>query len=250
MVSSSPRVGNSSTTSQSTRAAALRIVTWRVSRFIIIRSPSITSSSTAEPLRNVTSLINASASWAGGRHGTGVCSTFSWRSGCLSIGPLPASVTSRLGSLVGLPAEPAGSRVAPDLAVLRDTDGYALDTGSGLGLLRCGPDEEGLLLHLAQSLHELLLSGQGWHVVHGASLVLNGQAWVFLGPSHVGKSTLALEAWLQGAEVIGDDTFLLHAAEGFVEAVPKPLKVRLAQREVPARLAGSLPPAAHALAGR
>ena len=169
--------------------------------------------------------------------------TFRWQTGRLSIGPLPEPLVYRLGCLVGLTPEPADPGTAPDLPVVRDeAGGCALRFGPQVGLFRCG-GEEGLLLHLALSVHELLLSGEGWHVVHGAALVLDGQAWLFLGPSRAGKSTLAAEAWLQGVEVIGDDTALLHAVGGGeVEAVPKPLKIRLAAPVLPERLAGRLTP--------
>ncbi len=63
-----------------------------------------------------------------------------------------------------------------------------------------------------------------------------GRSW---GPGRAGKSTLVLEAWLNGAEVIGDDMFLLDAAAGTVAPAPKPLKVRLAEPRPPARLGGA-----------
>ena len=127
--------------------------------------------------------------------------------------------------------------------MVHDEAGYALDLGPGLDLVRCGKNEEDLLLHLALGLHEFLWSGAGWHVVHGAALVQGGEAWLFLGPSRAGKSTLAAEGWLQGLEVLGDDMVLLHAAEGTLEAIPKPLKVRLPIGATPpARLAARLVP--------
>ena len=81
----------------------------------------------------------------------------------------------------------------------------------------------------------------GCHLLHGGAVVRDGAAWAILGPGRSGKSTLVLETWLNGAEVIGDDMFLLDAATGMVAPAPKPLKVRLAGPRLPAGLMG-LPP--------
>jgi hypothetical protein len=61
---------------------------------------------------------------------------------------------------------------------------------------------------------------EGGVLLHGASLVRSGKAWIFIGPSGSGKSTLARSA--RGGQVVSDDlTLVRRSPSGFrVEATP------------------------------
>ena len=92
----------------------------------------------------------------------------------------------------------------------------------------------------------LLLDQPDGYELHAGALAVGDVAHLFLGPSHSGKSTLALEAWLAGHEVLGDD-YLLAAAGGALSGVPKPLKIRLSEPSLPGRLEGRLPAGGYVL---
>ncbi len=169
------------------------------------------------------------------------CATFCWGGEALSIGPLPEDSLRRLGRLVGI-APTIGSVAQKHLSINHHAQGYELVERPPALL----PSAEAVVMYLARMLPRRVPTPARRHLLHGAAVVRDGAAWLVLGPGRAGKSTLALEAWLNGAELIGDDLFLLDAAAGTVEAVPKPLKVRLAEPCLPARLA-HLPPEDRAL---
>jgi hypothetical protein len=164
------------------------------------------------------------------------CATFRWASETLSVGPLPEDSLKRLGRLVGI-APTIGSVAQNHIAInLCDNGLRVLDHRAPLL-----PSLEAVVMYLARHLPQRMPTPAGHHLLHGGAVVRDGMAWAILGPGRAGKSTLVLEAWLNGAEVIGDDMFLLDAAAGTVAPAPKPLKVRLAEPCPPARLRG-LPP--------
>jgi hypothetical protein len=78
-----------------------------------------------------------------------------------------------------------------------------------------------------------LLQHGAAHVLHGGAVLVNGRAHLFLGPGHIGKSTLAFYAWMKGHEVIGDDYLILDPSTSSVQATPKPLKLRLSAPSPP-----------------
>ena len=164
------------------------------------------------------------------------CATFRWGTEALSIGPLPEEGLRRLGRLVGI-VPTIGSVAQNHLAINLSAQG--LELVERRPLLFSSVDE--VVMHLARVLPWRLSTPARRHLVHAAAVVRDGAAWLVVGTNRAGKSTLTLEAWLNGAEVIGDDLVLLDAAAGTVEAAPKPLKVRLDEPCLPDRLRG-MPP--------
>lgn len=149
----------------------------------------------------------------------------------MSIGPLPRARLLQIGRLVGI--APTHGRVAGNhYAVSKVAGGYELGDRQAARF----DSLHALSLHLARLVARRLPLPAGRLLVHGAAVVRAGAAWLLLGPGWSGKSTLTLEAWLRGVEVIGDDMLLLDPLAGTVEAMPKPMKVRLAAARVPDRL--------------
>jgi hypothetical protein len=100
-----------------------------------------------------------------------------------------------------------------------------------------------LLATAANLVPALLLAQADGHVLHAAAIVKDGQAHLLLGPRRAGKSTLALEAWIAGFTVAGDDVVLVDPVSGTIEATPRPMKIRQPDAALPARLAGRVPDA-------
>ena len=82
----------------------------------------------------------------------------------------------------------------------------------------------------------MLLPFKSSYILHGGAFIADGKCHLFIGPGHIGKSTLALEAWRKGYDIVGDDYLLLDLKTTTVGAVPKPLKLRLAGGVLPERL--------------
>ncbi len=91
--------------------------------------------------------------------------------------------------------------------------------GAGWGLARCAP-RRGSLRGLLQLALAGLLPLSGGLSLHAASLVFRGQAYVFLGPSGVGKSTLV--ATSGGEPALGDEVALLRGQAGGWRAYASP----------------------------
>lgn len=72
-----------------------------------------------------------------------------------------------------------------------------------------------------------LISGHGWHLVHGAALGFSAGAVLVLGGTGTGKSTLAYAALRRGQAVLADDAVLLQlgAGEVSVRGFPRPIAV-------------------------
>ena len=61
---------------------------------------------------------------------------------------------------------------------------------------------------------------QGLEVFHASGVVLGGQAIALLGPSHSGKTSLAMELCDRGASFLADDVLALEVADGLLRAHP------------------------------
>jgi hypothetical protein len=67
---------------------------------------------------------------------------------------------------------------------------------------------------------------EGLVAIHAAMLVHDGRAIVVPGPSHAGKTTLALAAIDAGIAVTSDEYALFDLATGLVHGWPRPLRIR------------------------
>lgn len=149
-----------------------------------------------------------------------------------------AAVLGQLATLIDLPfAEPGAADCS--IALAEDAGRFAVRSGE---TCKVYDTLSGAVAALAQSIPFWLLPFGEGYVLHAGAVLADGKAHVFLGPGHVGKSTLALEAWLMGHEVLGDDYLLLDPQSVTVEAVPKPMKLRPGSGAVPERLARVLAP--------
>lgn len=87
---------------------------------------------------------------------------------------------------------------------------FWVDAGSGISIAPDdGADQDSLALFTFGSAFGLALVLRGALVLHAASILVDGQAVLFLGPSGAGKSTIA--AWFarSGMSALGDDVVAL-----------------------------------------
>ena len=140
------------------------------------------------------------------------------------------SIISKLAALFGLPVMDHGP-ADHSITLRRDADGFVVDTSHGLHERHETLSD--VIVALAMTIPVMLLPFKANYIMHGGAFVANGKCHLFIGPGHIGKSTLALEAWRRGYEILGDDYLLLDLSTTTVRAVPKPLKLRLADGTLP-----------------
>jgi hypothetical protein len=154
-----------------------------------------------------------------------------------------ASVSERLSVLLDLPilasGPPADATADCSVALAEEAGTFTLHSPHGCkhyGSLT------GSIIAATQLLPFWLQPFGAGYALHGGAIAAGGKAHVFLGPGYIGKSTLALEAWLMGYDVLGDDRLLLDPQTAMLEAMPKPVKVRLGEESLPERLRTLLAP--------
>lgn len=168
-----------------------------------------------------------------------VNASFTWRGRTLSVTVPDRSYAESLGHFIGVPPGDVPGDEHFSLAQRPDHAAalvWSWRHGSGIARSR----DDAIASLLTQMCFQFL-AVQGCYAMHAAGFVVDGKARLLLGPGHVGKSTLSVEAWLAGHEVLGDDYLVLDAATGRVEPVPKPLKLRLPAPTMPARLRPRVP---------
>jgi len=100
------------------------------------------------------------------------------------------------------------------------TDGRAR-----VGLLRgLGEREYYTLANLLRACLAWLLPSRGGMLLHAAGLVVEGRAFLLVGPEGSGKSTWAREGERGGASVLSDDLVLLDGAGERLEALGAPFR--------------------------
>lgn len=156
----------------------------------------------------------------------------------VAIAAEEASVVPALSALMDLPAEEPGPA---DCSVAVRYDGGSIAVETNLDRRRYETPSDAIVA-LAQAVPYFLLPYASGYILHGGALIAGEEAHLFLGPGFVGKSTIALEAWLKGYEVLGDDYLWLDPAAAVVRAVPKPLKLRCKDNTLPEQLVPLLAP--------
>ncbi len=139
-------------------------------------------------------------------------------------------IISKLAALFDLPVMDYGP-ADYSITLRRDADGFVVDTSHGLH--ERYETISDALVALAMMIPVMLLPFKSKYIVHGGAFIANGKCHLLIGPGHIGKSTLALEAWRRGYEILGDDYLLLDLSTTTLQAVPKPLKLRLADGALP-----------------
>lgn len=129
-------------------------------------------------------------------------------------------------------------RIGPIDIVATDTDALLHDTPSGAQLRVSGTRlfrdahyataPRDARIRLARAGAIIALRARGLYQLHASAAVdLNGIAWMFAGPSGVGKSTLAYALTRQGWQILGDDGVVLEPTPGgaILHAWREPLQV-------------------------
>jgi len=89
------------------------------------------------------------------------------------------------------------------------------------------PCPEDRLIWLALTVGEFLARDGAALLLHAASIRFDSGAVLLMGEPLTGKSTLAFEALSCGLGVLGDDQVRLQAATSRVQALPRPVKLRV-----------------------
>jgi hypothetical protein len=126
----------------------------------------------------------------------------------ISYGLVPEGLTGPL-------PEGCGYQVTPDLFLLKipDIATYLVKRGREIIIDRAPQAEDNdVRLFLLGSVMGALLHQRGWLPLHGSAIRLpDGTAAIFLGPSGVGKSTLAAAFRQRGYAVAADDISLVFS---------------------------------------
>jgi hypothetical protein len=137
-----------------------------------------------------------------------------------------AYVRAAYGSV--LVAEPA---LATDRAVLATApdashasfDGVVLPrTGAGSGV---NPWQSDAYV-VDQFVWLAIARDPDWISVYGCAVVVDGRAVLLVGPTRVGKTTLAVALSRLGARVLGDEMILIHRRDRTVDAIDRRLSIR------------------------
>lgn len=73
-----------------------------------------------------------------------------------------------------------------------------------------------------------LLVRQGWYVLHGSSVSVNGRAVAFIGNKYMGKSTLAASLVKRGHTLVTDDVVAIRIGDNSVPTIhPGPFGIKL-----------------------
>jgi hypothetical protein len=73
-----------------------------------------------------------------------------------------------------------------------------------------------------------VLARQGWYVLHGSSVSVNGRAVAFIGNKYMGKSTLAASLVRRGHPLITDDVVAIRMSDDMVPIIyPGPFGIKL-----------------------
>lgn len=91
------------------------------------------------------------------------------------------------------------------------------------------------LVNLVTAAAAVHLPSRSGALLHAAGIVVDGRAFLLIGPEGAGKSTFALTAREGGAEVISDDAVILDGARGRLELLGSPMRAHEATQLGPGR---------------
>lgn len=83
-----------------------------------------------------------------------------------------------------------------------------------------GADEDEVLLFLMGSAMGALLHQRNVLVLHAGAIMVNGRGRIFLGPSGIGKSTLAAGLYKRGYPFLTDDVCAITLIDGIITVIP------------------------------
>jgi hypothetical protein len=166
------------------------------------------------------------------RAATGLAASFTWHGRTLSVAAPHRQYVARIGRFIGLPLGSLPG--AEHFAIAGGAPGQLTWSWRSSGGIARSPDDAVASLLTMMCFQFLVIDG--YYALHAGGIVVDGKARLLLGPGHIGKSTLTAEAWLAGYEILGDDYLVLDSVTGQIEAVPKPLKLRLKTPALPERL--------------
>jgi len=176
---------------------------------------------------------------------------FRWRDSRMVVTAPALDFIDTISGLSGLPPVPvtaASRRIGiSGIGISEDEDCFQLVMDTVHLRFRLLDD---VLATAGASLAPFLIRDSGFQFLHGAAVIIDGSAHLLLGPGMAGKSSLALAVWLAGGEVLADDCIVLNVQDATVEAVPRPMRIRLPDGGDPPAHIAALLAAGSGLVGR
>ena len=121
----------------------------------------------------------------------------------------------------------------------RSDEGDLTVDSAGLARIRLGTGDERWrywgLMNLFAAATAVRMPSRPGALVHAAGIVVDGRAFLLIGPEGAGKSTFARMAGSGGAQVISDDAVLVDGAGGGLFLLGSPIRAHEATRPGPGR---------------
>ncbi len=176
---------------------------------------------------------SAATHWAGVRSRVPVASRpirrlaghaarFEWAGAATTVTAHDPEILADLGDFTGLLPMPTALAVGrAETNVLHDTEVYVREQH------RVYPCPENRLIWVALTVGEFLAQHSGCPLLHAASIEIDGRVALICGQPFAGKSTTTLRAIARGLRVLGDDQVRVADGEAKVQALPRPVKLRV-----------------------
>lgn len=156
------------------------------------------------------------------RTGEAHAARFAWAGASTTVATHDPQILRDLADLTGLDPVPAAIRLGRgELNALPERQVFVHDQ------LRIYRTEADRLIWMALTLGEFLARRAACPLLHAASIAIGGRAVLLCGAPFAGKSTTTLRAIARGLTVLGDDQVRVADGEPRVQALPRPVKLRI-----------------------
>ncbi len=165
----------------------------------------------------------------------GVSARFRWAGGTTTVTAADPEELVELCDFTGLEPEPISLRLGRgELNLLADPQIFVH------GQHRLYPRREERMIWAALTVGEFLARDAKCPLLHAAAIECGGVVALLCGPPFAGKSTTTLSALARGLVVLGDDQVRVIEGASAVQALPRPVKLRLdLDAPLPAGVSGS-----------
>lgn len=147
---------------------------------------------------------------------------FAWADAAVSVAARDPQVLAEIASFTGLEAIQDDIKLGrAEINLLHEQEVYVHDHHRRFNTA------EDRLIWVALTVGELLARHAGCPLLHAAAIEIDGRAALICGRPYAGKSTITLRAMARGLAVLGDDQVRVLEGESCVQALPRPIKLRV-----------------------